>query len=430
MPVQTNTKHPNPMSIVTDTHPETTTVLLTHLSDGQWHSLTKIMKHSGKQFKRNKTKVEETLKELTSKEYLLPGNNNSFRMHPDCIKYWRNHHNLPFNPRGSTTDLTSPRYFGGILEDEGWLLAPLRTHDLVHFRVSGDLSVEDVQRYLGVAGIARQDTDGLIRVSCLNGQYVYDRMKSWDVSLPSKITGVRLDRDVQRRELTDLPARFVSELCAFYGSFAYTLLRNSMTSVKKHITDADDIQQQIYLWVVDAIQRYDATTSIPFAAFLHSALQRWVHDLNRKSYGRAAADTELKYTRAITSFMNEHDRKPTNEELAEKLQEPLHVVKEKLISIARVASLRTTTPLSNEDYEIPIKSTDDFEANYDLLIQQSVISAALTTTATDDFSSPQITAWLKTYDTTWKKTRHPALRRTNNKEFLNKMKNRLEGAAL
>ena len=409
------------------TFEENTAVLLDNLSDGQWHTQQKIMRHSGKGFQKDARKIQQTLNSLVEADYLIAGNNKSYRFTPSRIHSWR--HDRGIESRGEK-DLTAPRFFGGIIEDDGWLLAPLRTHDLVHFRINGSLTLQDIQRRVGLQGLVRQDIDGLVRVSCLSGKQIYDSIKAWKLPASQSVTGVRLDTGVHRRELIDLPPAFISDLCAFYGSFAHTLLRRSMTSVKKHINDPDDIQQQIYLWIIDAIQRYDATTSIPFAAFLHSSLQRWVHDLNRKSYGRAIADSELKYSRAVSNFITKYDRKPTDLELAEVLGESPETVREKLLSISRVNNLRTPTSLAQEDYEIPVKADNDHERDFQADAEQTILSAAMTSAALDAESHPQVLAWLKTYDAAWGTEKVSALKKVNNDILLGTMRKRVKDALL
>lgn len=397
--------------------------LLDNLSDGQWHTTQKAYRHSGKHFGKNLEALEASLSSLASKGYLIPGQNKSYRFSPTFLEGWRSYRGIQ---KSGKKDLTSPRYFGGILEDEGWLLAPLRTHDLVHFRAEGNITVSEIQRRIGIQGIVRQDTDGLVRITSLDGESIYNIVKSWEPEEGIGISGVRLDKDVRRRELLDLPPRFIAELCEFYGTFAHTLLRKSMTSVRKHISDPDDIQQQIYIWIIDAVQRYDEQSSVPFAAYLHSSLQRWVHDLNRKSYGRAAADSELKYSRAISNFVTKHDRNPTDEELANELGESVATVREKLLAISRVNNLRSMSPLTQDDYEIPIRSDDDQERDFHEEVEQTLLSAALTSSALGDGRAPQVTSWLKVYDETWGKGRNSRLKKVDNKELLLSMRSKVK----
>lgn len=376
--------------------------IMDYLSDGQWHTIKKVIKHS---HEMSIPQLEKFLSELVESDLLLLGENQSYRFPPSQLETWRTSRGLV----NKKNDLSCPRYFGGILEDEGWLLSPLRNHDLVHFRTDGTLDKRDIQRALGVRGSVNQDSDGLIRISTMEGEEVYQLLKSWSATDESiSIIGVRLDRQVRRRELASLPKQYVDDLCKFYGSFARNLLRKSMTSIQRHLKEPDDIQQQIYLWIIDAVQRYDSNTSIPFAAYLHSCLQKWVHDLNRKSYGRAAADNELKYSRAINLLTAEEGRTPTNKEIATYLNEDLETVEKKLHMIRHINNLRSATTINDDDYAVQIAGNDNPEKEYQSLVEQNLLSSALTTSALRLTGEPQVLAWLKIYHDAWGQGTRPS----------------------
>lgn len=373
-------------------------LVLDRLSDGQWYSMSKIQKNHLKSFE-DADALKDFLNSLVEKNLLLAGNNNSYRFLLPHLEEWRSFRDLKSE---YAKDTTSPRYFGGILEDDGWLLSPLRSHDLVHFRASGSITQERVQRAIGLYGLANQDSDGLIRISTAYGTEISKFIKAWGEEEGVDISGARLDLGVRRRELADLPRAYVEDFCQFYVSFSRNFLKNHMSSVRKHISDPDDIQQQIYLWIIHAIQRYDADTSIPFAAYLHSSLKRWVHDLNRKSYGRAAADNELKYSRAVSAFTSEHGRKPTTHELSEILGESEPSVREKINSINLVNNLRTTSPIDDGEREIPLSDSGaTAEEEYSAETDRALLSALLTSTALEEGKSPRVIGWLGLYSEFW-----------------------------
>lgn len=395
--------------------------IMDYLSDGQWHTIKKITKHS---HGMTTEALASFLQELVEAELLILGENQSYRFPTDQLETWRASRGL----MNRKNDLSCPRYFGGIIEDDGWLLSPLRFHDLVHFRTDGTLDKRDIQEALGVRGSVNQDSDGLIRISTMEGEEIYQLLKDWSVRDDSiSIIGVRLDRQVRRRELTSLPKQYVDDLCKFYGSFARNLLRKSMTSIQRHLKENDDIQQQIYLWIIDAVQRYDANTSIPFAAYLHSCLQKWVHDLNRKSYGRAAADNELKYSRAINLLTAEEGRTPTNQEIANYLDEDLVTVEKKLHMIRHINNLRSATTINDDDYAVQIAGNDNPENEYQGLVEQNLLSSALTTSALKSKDDPQVLAWLKVYHDAWGQgTRPSGLMRIETADLLLDIKDKVK----
>lgn len=385
--------------------------ILEELSDGQWHPMTKINKSLLVKKKTRKDgltqqEIEEGLASLVLKDIILPGNNNSYRIPDKHLRMFREMHygDSGVNDKPSTRELRKPRYFGGILEDEGWAYAPIQFCDLIHFRANGVVDSKTVKKYLDKDSSVTQDEHGLIRIKTLagNGSKVYDFVKEAGKKDPSLgISGVRLDSNAKRRNIEELPTRYIEELAEFYGSFGKILLRKNMSSIAKHIKDRDDVQQQVYIWVVEAIQKYDEKTCIPFAAYLSESLNRWVHNLTRQAFGRAVADSELKHSRAISSYETEFGETPTLDQLSQLLNEPVAKVKKDSIAIASVASLRSTITLDSDDFEIPLASIENTTISIDEEIEKSMLSAAITASALMDSDNPNVLGWLGVYERTW-----------------------------
>lgn len=367
--------------------------ILDELSDGQWHPEYKIKKEVGN------NKVLPILQNLYNQGLILAGENNSFRMNGETLVAWREITDF----KDKNTARYMPRFFGGILEDDGWMYAELKTYDLIHFRVNGNYSKEHIEEIICNEGIVTRGEDGLYRVFIEgHGKETYNLIKNYknEEASSNVFTGVRLEKNIKRRELTDLPPKYLADLCKYYGNFAKVLLRPNMTSITKHISDPDDIQQQIYLWVIDAIQRYDHNTSIPFAAYLGKMLSKWVFNLNRQSFGRHIADTELKHSRVINDFRTEHGREPSLEEIATILEEDVEVIKNEKFSIASVANLRTVGTINSEEAPIHIPSPEDITERYEERVNQTLLSAAITSAAFKG-KEPNILGWLAIYHNTW-----------------------------
>ena len=366
--------------------------VLDELSDGQWHPEYKIKKEVGN------SKVLPILQDLNDRGLILAGENNSFRMNGDVLTAWRTITDF----KEKDTPRYMPRFFGGVLEDDGWPLAELRTYDLIHFRVNGDYSKEDINDIIDNTGNVARGEDGLHRVFIEgHGKEIYETIKHYKSPEGVNVfSGVRLEKDIKRRELTDLPPAYMADLCRYYGNFAKVLLRPNMTSITKHLQDPDDIQQQIYLWVIDAVQRYDHTTSIPFAAYLGKMLSKWVFNLNRQSFGRHIADTELKHSRVVNEFRNANGREPSVEEIANILEEDITTVKSERYSINSVANLRAIGTIDSEDSPVHITTTEDITVRYEERIDQTLLSAAITAAALAG-KDPNILGWLSVYHNTW-----------------------------
>lgn len=386
--------------------------ILDELSDGQWHPFNKINKNIDHDETKNaqefRQMLETGLKELVNINLIQEGNNNSYRFNSEVLFIWRE---ISGNPKLDEKQYL-PRTFGGILEDDGWCLAPLKDYDLVHFKADSSLSRQTIHAVVGGKITLIQAENNLYRVFSKNGEQVIDKIRTLKESHPHYgIRSMRLEKNLKRRDLEDLPAAYLSDLCKYYGKFSKVLLRPYTSVITKHIPDHDDIQQQIYLWVLDAVQRYDDTTSIPFAAYLGSSLTKWVHNLNRNAFGRSVADAELKHTRAITNFKNTHGREPSVEELAEILQIEVSSVRKESMVINTVVNLRNVSTIQTEETEIPLPSPEMVDDNLNRLVTNTLLSAAIVTAAKEDMMKrntlKDLTGLLAVYYENWGRNTAP-----------------------
>lgn len=373
------------------------TQLLDELADGQWHPIDKIRKNivgviqsqskskQGAALKRAvKPKLPERKELLDRLDALVEegtlrsgtGKSPSYRFKTDKLEGWR----ASSETLDRDNKLYQPRYFGKVLEDDGWEKAPLHVLDLIHFRPSGNLTKLDLLKFTGLPSSAIQiDEEGLHRIFTVDGEIVYRQLKAAQEDRPEwGITSLRLEKNLKRRDLAELPPGFMNDLCRYYGNFAKVLLRNKMSSVLKHIPDPDDIQQQIYIWIIEAVERYDAETSIPFGAYLGTSLDKWVFNLTRRSFGRSVADMELKHVRAVNAFRNENEREPTQEELATVLGTNIENVRKELNLISTVANLRNTSALyTPDDNELPVPSEEFVEDNLEAMVERTLLSTSI-----------------------------------------------------
>ena len=375
--------------------------ILDELSDGQWHPSYKIRKEVSSRVKNGrdfKTKLSTSLQVLVKEEMIIAGANDSFRMLNPTLEQWRSHSESTVVKNKNK----QPRYFGGILEDDGWLLSPLQECDMVHFRMEEILHSSKIKELINdeTPIVVIDHSTQLIRIFVDVDYPIKEKLLALKTSNPELgIHSVRLEKNLRRRQLSDLPEYYIAGLCEYYGKFAKVLLRPYMSSINKHIKEYDDIQQQIYLWVIEAVQRYDAETSIPFAAYLASSLKKWVFNLARESYGRSIADLELKHARTANEFRNENGRDATNEELIEALQASGETVSKDKLAIATVANIRNAATIHQEEGEIQIASHHNVEQEIEDMANNTILSAAITQAALETKNSAQ--ALIALYYSTW-----------------------------
>lgn len=350
-----------------------TTTLINEMSDGQWHPLYKLKKRLNVKNSKVESLLNEELQKNVEKGLILQGSNNSYRIESTFLK------KIHSSSTYEITNDSKPRYFGGILEDDGWLLAPLKPYNMVHFRMNSLVSSKELKKLLNNADyyINIDNNTHLVRIFAPVDVDIRDEVNMVKEARPDLgVNSVRLESNLKRRMLTDLPSHFVAEICEYYGDFAKVLLRSHMSSVRKHIKEQDDIQQQIYLWVIEAIQRYDSGTSIPFAAYLSSSLNKWVFNLARESYGRAIADAEIKHARIINTFIAENGREPNLAEISKLLGNTTAGVTKDRFAMASVSNILNTATIHHEDGDLQIEAHGS-EVSIEALSNMTILSAAV-----------------------------------------------------
>lgn len=383
---------------------ELETTLLDNLADGQWHPTSKIWSHFKDIAKKQSEPVlqadmVEILQTLVGKKILMAGANHSYRFVSSELEMWR--------LMSPTLDLTSqqmtPRYFGGILEDDGWKKAPLKECHLVHFKATSNLTKATLAALTNEpSNMININEDGLFKIYSSNKTETYNRVKEMKIEHPEyNISGIRLESDLRRRHLEELPSRYLSDMCKHYGQFAKVLLRAQISSIKKHLPEDDDAQQQIYLWVIEAIKRYDDATCIPFAAYLGTSIRKWVYDLNRKAYGRSIADKELRHSRAVNEFRAREERNPTNEELGLILGLSTEETGREREDINTVVNLRNQKAIEYEDFELPLPSEEQTDAHLDMMLESTILSASVTTASKLPNGKRNIAGLVALYYQTW-----------------------------
>ena len=101
---------------------------------------------------------------------------------------------------------------------------------------------------------------------------------------------------------------------------------------------------------------------MPFGAFLATQLSKWVHDLGRNAHGRTAADTEHKQQKAIAAFIAEHQRRPSEKELAAYMGQSVATLRRNSQTVATLNGLRNLQSLDGGPDATEILLPDSSEA--------------------------------------------------------------------
>jgi hypothetical protein len=306
-----------------------------------------------------------------------------------------------------------PLVFGGIPEAEGWALAPITPRDRVHFRTDRELPLATFRAALpaGVT-VTYDEGDGLYRVDGATGsaESLAALIRSWCAEAGYGTVGLRPETDVRRRAPRDLPPAFLDDLCRHYCRVSLKRLQRNMSTIRLHLPDNDDIDQQVAEWVLKAVSHYDEAKGVPFGAFLATQLSKWVHDLGRNAYGRTAADTENKQQKAV-AFTAEHQRRPSEKELAAYMGQSVATLRRNSQTVATLNGLRNLQSLDGGADAVEFVVPDSAEVPDEIMgeAEQTLLSHALTAACAPDptarrdqrAAQPNVLGWATWYLTTW-----------------------------
>jgi DNA-directed RNA polymerase specialized sigma subunit len=314
----------------------------------------------------------------------------------------------------SAERIRQPLVFGGIPEHEGFARVPITSRDRVHFRVDRELALDEFRADLpdGVT-VSFDSGEGLYRVDGAPGQgpVLADWVRAWCGGRSITTVGLRAEADVRRRAPRDLPPAFLDALCRHYAPLSLKRLQRNMSTIRLHLPDPDDLTQQVYEWILKAVGQFDESKSVPFGAFLATQLSKWVHDLGRAAHGRTAADTEHKQQKAIAAFVAEHQRRPSEKELAAYMGQSVATLRRNSQTVATLNGLRNLQSLDGAPDAAEILIPDSHEAPDEIMgeAEQTLLSHALTAACAPDPAArpeqragqPNVLGWATWYLTTW-----------------------------
>jgi DNA-directed RNA polymerase specialized sigma subunit len=232
-------------------------------------------------------------------------------------------------------------YYAGMPEWDGWAYAPLVSKDVVHVRPSLPIPIEKLKNAFPGWDVS-ESPEGLITISAISGAPVKEVVSEWfrEHDIPNE--GVRDAKAVKRRELSDLPKKFLNDLVRHNVPFARGIIAaKSGTAMQKIVGDRDDIDGYVAQWVLELITSFDPSKKAPFGTWVANQMKRKVHDLNRSAYGRTATDIEIKFSRAIQKLEEELGRTPNNEEIQKHLNLSSKEMREKLSLLSNLSNLRS-----------------------------------------------------------------------------------------
>lgn len=261
--------------------------------------------------------------------------------------------------------------FGGYTENDGWACAPLRLQDQFHFRSVDEIPIAKLLRAMPTHVTLRREPDGLYRGTCKagTGDQVTAKVKEWCAKKDLHQSDMRPEPNKWRRDLRDLPADWLNDLCAHYQQAARQFAVPFHSQILVHVPDLDDVQCLLNAWLLEAVTRYDPHLTsggnyVPFSGYLKTVLRKEAADLARKANGRRAADLELHLARATSKFEQEHARRPTDAELATEMGVTEQEVRKRRLDVYTLRNMRNVSTLvvGPDEPEISIPTDDRVDA--------------------------------------------------------------------
>ena len=198
----------------------------------------------------------------------------------------------------------------------------------------------------------------------------------------------------KRRELVDFTTAFSEGLVDFYRVFAKSLVKSHMETIKIFLPDSDDQETQMVIWVIDAIEKFDESASVPFSGYLNAVLNRWPYDLPNHHLGGELSKFQSDKAKIVKQLSKRGDR-VTNDEIAaimemDRFQFDDLNAKDRFWKASRAAAdLVWEDTFEEKDAAHPVYHPEDGVANQKDVamlnkISQSVIISAIESEKYDD----------------------------------------------
>lgn len=290
------------------------------ISDGMWYSISKWRKVARVSEEEINDFVERNL--LSGRLVQSPTGQRSYRFPLESIEAWYAENHIPMDVQ-LVDFFFPPRIWDSMTETEGFLAAPLREIGVFSFTVSSSLAEKITERLRGIARV-REVEPGHYKAYCLEPYVakamVEDLLKEAN---PQEVEKVYCRGRCQRRELVDFTKEFASGLVLFYRSFGKTLVKRTMDTISIFLPEPEDQEAQVLMWVIDAIEKFDESQSVPFSGYLAAVLNRWPFSLPQKQLGKDLSDFQRKRAKSLAQLRASTGRHDfSNEELAQSMDMP------------------------------------------------------------------------------------------------------------
>lgn len=269
------------------------------ISDGMWYSLSKWRKMA----MVTEQELEDWIVREEPKGRLIRSATGarSYRFGLDGVWSWYDEHGIDHDQQ-VLKFLFPPRVWDGLTETEGFLSAPLREIGVVTVTCMPEVAAELTEELRGV-GRVRETGENVYKVFALDSTFAKSIIEEVFARHPSDRAIKSYSRSVvRRRELVDFSEKFNEGLIIFYRDFGRSLIKSSMDTISIFLTEPEEQEAQMIVWVINAIEKFDQSASVPFSGYLDSVLKRWPYDLPGEHLGKELSDFQRARSKAIKNL--------------------------------------------------------------------------------------------------------------------------------
>lgn len=271
--------------------------------------------------------AEEWLKRHVEKGKAYKANNTeSYAMTGQAVREWHEVNNIPLETKLIEKNLPA-RFYGGLIETEGFSQAPLKTVANLSFKTTPTI-INPLSKALEGIGIVTTGRGGRIIVRAAAPEPAQTIIKEVleEANLAPKI---RVSYPAFRREATDLDPAFYAGIVQFYTMFAKSFLQPShRETIDVYLGKGREEQDSYFaVLVAEAISKFNEASGAPLAGYIAATITSWVNDLPSHTLGDDLANFQRQRKQAVRELLEERGDNPgtrySDEVLAEKMGLPL-----------------------------------------------------------------------------------------------------------
>lgn len=237
----------------------------------------------------------------------------------------------------------------GMNEREIFAMAPSQLCDRVHWVSEDDLDTSRIIAEMPMSAHTRKWSDGQHRiwVDAGRGAQAREFIKGWCLDHGIEPMNMRVEASVPFRDVDSIPTHLFNELLVNTVDWLYPrtfAIRKKLVDDLELVED-EDVRSMMYLFVSDHADRYDADRigkngTLNFTTYILGKIRKWPQDAARSAYGRNAIDDRMHINQGIDASMMTEYRKPTEHELATKLNTSVDDLRKRQSSLANLSGMR------------------------------------------------------------------------------------------